>query len=365
MIEYLEIAFFPIAAMQFLWPEVLWAQLVIPLLVVAYIWGLRKRKLSAVGFPSLNLIRPALNRQSLWRRHLPPLLLGFAVSAGLFSLARPVAKVTLPTDHMTLVLALDVSRSMLAEDVSPNRMQAAQEAVRGFVKDLPPNVRVGVVTFAGSTQLVQSPTFERQNLLDAISAFELQRGTATGSGLLMALATLRPDAGIDLEKMIFGRNFGTPWEPGPDDDKPLETAEESKRRLPVPVGSYKAGAIILLTDGRRTSGPHPLDAARLAADFGVKVHTVAFGTPDGFIPGYEGYSFFVKVDEETLKAVSKITDGKFYRAQNADELRLVYSELSSQVSFESQSTEVSVLAAGTTLLLSLFSMFFSLLWFRR
>ena len=352
--------------MQFIWPDALWAFFLLPLAVAGYFWLLRRRRLQTLHYPSLSLIRPALGQHKAWRRHVPPLLMGLALACVLLALARPMAKVVLPSDQMTLILAMDVSRSMLAEDVPPNRIQAAQEAVRGFLKELPPQVRVGVVTFAGSTQLVQAPTDDRQALLAAIDRFELQRGTATGSGLLLSLATLLPDAGIDLEKMVYGRRFGNSWEPGPDDEKPLNhQPPQGASAQPLPVGSYRAGAIVLLSDGRRTTGPNPLAAAKIAADLGVKVHTVAFGTPNGFIPGWEGASFFVRVDEETLMAVAKMTQGEFYRAQNADDLRQIYGELSSQMHMEVQRTEVSVLATAAALLCSVMALCLSLWWHRK
>ena len=350
--------------MHFLQPELLWALLLAPVFLGLYLWLLLRRRRHVLDFSSLGLLREAMGRASVWRRHLPPALVGLALLLGLLALARPVARITLPADYMTLVLAMDVSRSMLAEDVPPNRMQAAQESVRGFLKDLPPQVRVGIVTFAGSTQLVQAPTDDRQALLAALDRFEMQRGTATGSGLLLALATLLPQAGIDLEKMVYGKRFGNSWDTGPDDDKPLTLSppEGAAASPPLPVGAYRAGAIVLLSDGRRTTGPNPLAAAKLAADLGVKVHTVAFGTPNGFIPGMEGYSFYARVDEETLMAMATMTQGQFYRAMNADDLRQIYGELSSQMHIEVQRTEVSVLAAALALLSCVLALGLSLRW---
>src|SRR5690606_3936152 len=158
------------------------------------------------------------------------------------------------------------SRSMRAADIHPTRLAAAQEAVREFVRELPPNVRVGIVTFAGTAAVVQTPTQNKDDLIQAVDRFQLQRQTAIGSGLLMALALLLPDAGIDLEEDLFDSSFsrraaGTP----------LRSAERQQQKTfrPVPPGSYAAGAIVLLSDGRRTTGPDPLKAARMAADRGV------------------------------------------------------------------------------------------------
>jgi Ca-activated chloride channel family protein len=224
---------------------------------------------------------------------------------------------------------------------------------------------VGIVSFAGSAQLAQQVTDQREDLLAAIDRFELQRGTATGSGLLLALSTLMPDAGIQLESALYGSSFGNYSAPGGARPLGSAAAAPSSKPPPVPVGSYTAGAIILLSDGRRTTGPDPMDAARQAADLGVRVHTVAFGTPEGFIPGMEGYSFYARVDEETLQAVAKATGGEFFRAQNAQDLANIYAKLSSRVAMETRDTEVSVLMGLAALLLVVSSLGLSMVWLRR
>lgn len=351
--------------MHFHWPELLWSLLLLPLAVLAYRAALRHRRKSAALYPSLSLIRPALGPGQGIRRHLPPALLLLALAAGLVGLARPTARVTLPADYMTLVLALDVSRSMLAQDVQPSRIQAAQAAAKGFVQDLPANVRVGIVTFAGNAQLVQQVTDNREDLLAAIDRFELQRATATGSGLLVALNTLLPDTGIDLETVLYGSEFR--GHGGAGGARSLERRERAAPRrevAPVPPGAYSGGAIVLLSDGRRTTGPDPLEVAKLAADRGVRVHTVAFGTPHGVIPGYEGWSFYARVDEEALQAVAKITGGEFFRAASADDLKQVYEHLSSRVRLETRDTEVAALFAAAAFLLVLLALGLSLRWYR-
>jgi Ca-activated chloride channel family protein len=213
--------------------------------------------------------------------------------------------------------------------------------------------------------VVQHVSDRREDWVAAIDRFQLQRGTATGSGLLMALSTLRPDAPIQLESTLYGgasqRGLAEPQ------GQSLEDRRKSappKEIVPVPPGSYTGGAIVLLSDGRRTTGPDPLEAAKLAANLGVRVYTVGFGTPNGFIPGYEGYSFFTQVDEETLKAVAKVTEAEYFKAGSADELKKVYEHLSSQFTLERKDTEVSVLMAGVALLLLLLALALSVRWFR-
>ena len=197
----------------------------------------------------------------------------------LVAIARPAAVVTLPSQHETIILAMDVSGSMRAVDVQPNRLTAAQEAARAFINDQPHNVRIGVVSFAGTAAVVQPPTENREDLLAAIDRFPLQRGTAIGSGILVSLKTIFPDVEFDL-----GRS-----NPRPRRDKRRGTSIDRRRRdtgrrqrdKPVPPGSYQSAAIILLTDGQTTAGPDPFEAAKMAADRGVRVYTVGIGTRGG------------------------------------------------------------------------------------
>ena len=222
-----------------------------PLLVVAYWWMLRRRKRAAVRYASLDLIRPALGRGARWRRHVPPLLFLLAIATLAFGLARPETRMTLPSVHQTVILAIDVSLSMSADDVDPNRLTAAQVAARAFVLDRPADLRVGLVAFGGNAIVVQQPTSNREDLLAAIDRFQLQRGTATGSALYAALATLLPDIGVDLQALEFK------WENvrNPRDASQFAMKEPAmKAAQPVPPGSYDHGAIILMSDGKSTIG---------------------------------------------------------------------------------------------------------------
>jgi Ca-activated chloride channel homolog len=356
--------------MHFIWPEGLWLLLLIPLLVVGYIWALRRKRMALVHYPSLDLIRPALGTLGRVRRHIPPALLLVALTLVFLGAARPSARVSLPADYLTLVMAMDVSRSMLAEDVPPNRIGAAQQAAKNFLQDLPAHVRVAIVTFAANAQLVQTATDQKEALQAAIDGFQLQRGTATGSGLLVALNTLLPESAIDLESVLYGAEFklgqlrpqggvGAGRALDPRADKTVAAVEK-----PAPVGSYTAGAVILLSDGRRTVGPDPSEVAKWAASKGVRVYTVAFGTPNGFIPGLEGYSFYAKVDEEALQDVASTTGGEFFRATNASELASIYQHLSSKFTLERRDTEVTALFAAVAFLLGLLALVLSMRWYR-
>ncbi len=320
-----------------------------------------------VSFSAVSWILQNMETPSPWRRHVPPAFIAMALALLLFASARPMARVTLPADYMTLIMAMDVSRSMLAEDVDPSRIKAAQKAAREFLQDLPPNVRIGIVSFAANAQVVQHVTNDREELVAAIDRFQLQRGTATGSGLLLALSTLRPEANIDLESALYNPNpfaYSDSSKGSSGGARSLDAKPDVKERPAEPPASYKGGAIVLLSDGRRTTGPDPLQAAKKAADLGVRVYTVGFGTPNGFIPGYEGYSFFTQVDEESLKQVAKITEADYFKAGSADDLKKVYKHLSTQFTLEKRDTEMTALLAGAALLLILLALGLSAYWFR-
>lgn len=352
--------------MRFVWPEMLWLLAALPVMVLGYVVVLRRRRRTALRYASLRLVRAALEPGASLRRHVPPALVLLAAAAAIVAVPRPVATIVLPAEFMTIVLAMDVSRSMLAADVAPNRISAAQTAARSFIDGLPKNVRLGIVSFAGTAEVVQTPTENREEMIAAIERFQLQRHTATGSGLLAALAMLRPEAGIDLEKTIFGRDFG--YSGGGD-------AEERARRLlkpeakalaPVPPGSFAGGAIVLMSDGRRTTGPDPIAAAKLAANLGVRVYTIGFGTKQGAeIPGAEGFSFFAQLDEEALRAVAGITAAEYFQATSAEDLKKVYEGLSLQFAMERRETEVSALAAGIAALLLMIAAALSVAWHYR
>ncbi|CAN5762868.1 VWA domain-containing protein [soil metagenome] len=343
---------------NFLWPQFLWLLLALPLLIVMYLWLMRRKKKLAMRYASLSIVREAMGAGQSFRRHIPPLLFLLSIAAMLIAAARPTAVVLLPSNNQTIILAMDVSGSMRAADVLPSRIVAAQEAAKGFLKDLPRSVKVGIVAFAGSAQVAQLPTTNREDLYTAIDAFQLQRGTATGNGIMMSLATLFPDAGIDIDKVgAPSRQRGVPIEQA---GKP-----EPKEFTPVAPGSYTSAAIIMLTDGQRTTGVDPLDAAKIAADRGVRVYTVGVGTVDGETIGFEGWSMRVRLDEDTLKQVAQKTSADYFYAGTASDLKKVYDTLSSRLTVEKKETEISALFAMAAALLAVVSAGLSIFWFNR
>lgn len=346
--------------MRFIWPEALLLLLLVPLLVLLYVYVLRRQKRAAVRFASLGLVRAAIGGAARWRRHLPPALFLAALVVAILAIARPSAVITLPSQQRTIIMAIDVSLSMRATDVQPNRLAAAQAAAKAFIEELPPDLRVGVVSFAGTALLIQKPTSNKDDLLAALERLHLDRHTAIGSGIVMSLATLFPDEGIDLESMVLGSRQS--WRSHRAPERKMERKPPAK---PVPPGSNASSAIVLLTDGRRTTGPDPLEAARMAADRGIRVFTVGFGSAAGGPAMIEGYSIYMMFDEESLKAIAQITEAEYFHASTADELKKIYQALSSKFVLAKEEREVSALAAALAALLALAAAALSLAWFNR
>jgi Ca-activated chloride channel family protein len=194
--------------MTFMWPQFLWLLPVVPLLVLVYGWLSRRKKKLVLRYASVAIVKQAMGAGMGWRRHLPPVLFLLAITALLIAAARPLAVITLSSNQKTIVLAVDVSLSLSATDVKPNRMVAAQAAARAFLHERPKSVSVAIVTFAGSAQLVQPATLNREDLMAAIDRFQLQRGTAIGSGIVVSLAELFPAEGIDLGEITYGKRLG-------------------------------------------------------------------------------------------------------------------------------------------------------------
>jgi Ca-activated chloride channel homolog len=348
--------------MTFAWPEMLWLLAAAPALVAAYILLLRRRKKAVVRFASLTLVRDAMTRRQRIRRHVPPLLFLVGAVAAIIAVARPNAAIRLPSDQRTIILAIDVSRSMQATDVKPSRFLAAQEAARTFIQEQPADVRIGIVSFAGTAAVVQAPTHSREDLVAAIARLELQRHTAIGSAVIVSLGTLFPDARIDVEAASSGLRWGEKRR-----TTPIEDAGKSAPPAftPVPPGSYSTGAVILLTDGRRTMGPDPVEAARMAADRGVRIYTVGFGTAQGGEVDFGGRSIYMRFDEETLRAIADITRAEYFHAATVAELTTIYRGLNTRFVFERRDTEVSALFTAAAALLMLFSAVLSVRWFSR
>jgi Ca-activated chloride channel homolog len=351
--------------MTVLSPWLLPLLLLVPLLLAAYLWMLRRRRKFAVRYSSLSLIREALPRHSRWRQHLPFALFLLGLAGLLVAAARPAALVEVPLSRTTIILALDVSRSMCATDVDPNRLTVAQEAALAFIADQTDGTQLGIVAFADFAELVVPPTTDKESLRTAVENLTTALGTAIGSATLKAIdaiAAINPDvvpSAVNLHR----------------EDGPTELD-----------GAYQPDIIVLLTDGANSRGPRPLDAAQQAADRRVRIFTIGFGTEDpgrmvctqaqmggnnfgggfggGSFGGGSGFRRFLVIDEETLQAVAEMTGGEYYRAESADQLYDVFRELPAHFVLQKQEVEISFAFAAFGALMATVAIALSFWWHR-
>lgn len=345
--------------MGFLWAPALLALLVVPLLIGAYLWTLRRRRRAAVRYSSLSLIREAAPSASRIRRHLPFALFAAALAALAIGVGRPVALVTVPTGQASIILAIDVSRSMCSTDIEPDRLTVAQAAAASFVERQGGSRQIGLVVFAGFAETVQTPTGDQELLLDAVRSLTTGRRTAIGSAILESIdAIAEVDAAV--AKSWTRDSVGTPPEP-------------------VPKGAYVPHIVVVLTDGRSNTGIDPIEAGQQAADRGVRVYTIGFGTADPgdslprcganggsdpFGPGIGGFggggfggggggggAFRRGIDEDTLKEVADMTGAEYYSAESAGELHAVFDDLPTYLILRHEAQEISVVFAALALFL--------------
>lgn len=334
--------------MDMLAPGALLLLVVTPLLVIARILLLRRRK-PAIRYSSVSLVREAVSGSSWMRRHLPFVLFALALTSLVVALARPVQVVAVPAGRTTVILAMDVSRSMCATDIEPNRLVAAEIAAASFIDRQSASTQIGIVAFAGFAELVQPPTTDQEVLLDVVESLTTGRRTAIGSAILESIDAI---ADVDDSVAPLPRSGSTSDEAPP----------------PVPRGAYAPAIIVLLTDGASNAGPLPEEAAAEAAARGLRVYTIGFGTADpnaerppcgvqfiGNEPGdqfgFGGFSggggggggFRRAIDEETLMAVADATGGTYFPAESADELHSVFESLPMNLITKPEVMEISVL----------------------
>ncbi len=351
------------------WPWLLLLLLLIPLSVAAYIWMLRRKRKFAVRYSSLSLIREALPKRSRLRQHIPFALFLLGLTSLIMAMTRPFAEIEVPLSRTTIILAIDVSRSMCATDVTPNRLTVAQEAALAFIEDQADGTQIGIVAFAGFAELIVPPTNDKELLKEAVNNFTTSLGTAIGSATLKsidAIAEINPDVAVS------GVNLQI-------EDNQTDALE----------AFYQPDIIVLLTDGANSQGPLPIDAAQQAADRQVRVYTIGFGTTDpmemvctrqqlgsdafgggfggnfgGGFGGGGGFRRFLIIDETTLRAVADMTGGDYYRAESADQLFEVFQDLPTQITLQKETLEISVFFLVFGTLFTFAAVILSLKWNR-
>src|SRR5688500_16664466 len=344
--------------MQFMWPGALWALILVPILVGLYVLSQRRRRKYALRYASLTLVRDAMDKGPGFKRHIPPALLILAVAAMLLALARPQSVVTLPSEEGTVILAIDVSGSMQAEDVRPNRMEAAKSAAITFVDKQSASARIGVVSFSDNAAIVQAPTDDKEAVKAAISRLRPQRGTAIGRGILTSLEAIFENSDLD-----FPVQPVQPVQPAP--GQRATPAPATPKATPVPEGYFAPATVVLLTDGENNVFPPPLAVVQEAIDRGIRVYTIGLGSAEGTILRIQGRQIRTRLDEATAKQVAELTHAEHYLASNEAELEKVYSNLTTTLVLRTEKTEITCAFTALAAALSVLAAAFSLLWFHR
>jgi Ca-activated chloride channel homolog len=332
--------------MTFEWPLALLALLAVPLALVVYLLAQRRPSKYTLSFPNLGVLESVVERGGGWRRWVPPALFLLALTAVGVALARPHVSVTVQREQATIVLAIDSSGSMRAEDVAPTRMGAAQAAVRRFMDGLPPKFRVGMVTFAGEAQVVAPPTTDRELVLSSLDYLIPLRGTAIGDAVARAAEVARQAVGPQGERSLAS----------------VSTAAPAR-------GSAPPAAVLLLSDGFQTAGLlQPLEGAARAKELGIPVYSIALGTDEGILDlsfGGEARRIPVPPDRESLRMIAEQTGGKYYDAPSAEALEAAYTDLGSLLEGEPGEAEATFAFLAAAALLALLAAGFGVVWFSR
>jgi Ca-activated chloride channel family protein len=320
--------------MTFEWPLALLFLLVVPVTLALYVLAQRRPSRYALAYPNLDVLASVVDRSGTWRRWLPPALFLLALAALAVGLARPHVTVTTEREQATSGLAIDSSGSMVADDVSPTRLDAAKAAVHTFLDDLPPKFRVGVVTFAAEAEVVAPVTTDRELTRSALDFLVPLRGTAIGDAVARAAEEARDAVGAERDRRLA-----------------------SVRTAAAPAASGPPAAVLLLSDGFQTAGIlDPLDGAARARELGIPVYTIALGTDEGIVEfgfGPERRVIPVPPDREALRRIAEETNGRYFDAPTAEALQSAYAQLGSLLASEPGKTEATFafLAAAAALAL--------------
>jgi Ca-activated chloride channel homolog len=344
--------------MNFIWPSALLLLVVVAGLAVLYVLAQRRRNRYALRYANLSLVREAMGKGPGWRRHVPPALFILALAFMAIAVARPQAVVAVPSQEGTVILAIDVSGSMLAEDMKPNRMEAAKAAARAFVDKQSDSVKIGVVSFSGDASIVQSPTNDKALVIAAINRLRPQRATAIGRAILVSLDAIAESQGseADLPSSIL-QNQGQP---------DASTAPRPSATIPPYLqGQHSSASIVLMSDGQNNQFPAPLDVVDQASSRGVRIYTIGVGSAAGAIVRLQGRAVRTALDEATLKKIAEVTDGQYFNANTEADLRTVYENLTTELVVRNEKTELTAYATLAAAVLAVFAGAFSLLWFNR
>lgn len=329
--------------MTFIWPWMMVCLLLAPAAIAGYVWQRRRRRVSAEELGTMGL---GLEGARWARRHLPSILFLSALVVLLVALARPQMVIALPRLEGTVILAFDLSNSMLAEDLEPTRLEAAKTAAARFVEQQPESINIGVVAFSDGGLILQTPTNQASDVQDAVERMSPQGGTSISEGILASLNAIAGEP-IDLGEATEG-----------DESTPPDVSS-------VDIDYFGSAVIILLTDGENTAPADPTEFAQLAADAGVRIYPIGIGSPEGAVVAIDGFNVATTLNEDLLNEIATITDGVYRQAEDADQLEEIYSGIDLELTVDGEEMEVTGLLGAVSLVLLLSGGVLTILWYGR
>jgi Ca-activated chloride channel family protein len=327
--------------MSFIWPFMLFNLLFVPVLVGIYFRLLQRRRQLATNLGPLGVLKNDSGREIGVRRHMAPIFYLFSLTLLIFGLARPEMIVSLPRTEGTVILAFDVSNSMMADDLEPTRIDAAKVAAQAFIENQPRTIQVGVVAFSNGGLVVQQPTISQEEILSAIDRLNPQGGTSLGQGIFASINAIAGEA-IAIDETLLEQGTQT-----------------------IDVGYYPSAVVLLLTDGENTGPPEPLEIAQVAAEAGVRIYAVGIGSPEGAVLEIDGFNVVTQLNEGTLQDIANLTNGRYYHAEDEDALQEIYKTVDLQMTIKGEKSEITSILAAISLLSFLIGGAFSLIWFGR
>ncbi len=330
--------------MSLIWPWMLLTLLLVPLFIGTYFRFLQQRRQTTAKLGPLGIIQTGAGYIPRSHRHVPPIFYLFGVTLLLVGLARPEMPVSLPRVEGIVILAFDLSNSMLADDIEPTRLEAAKEAARAFVENQPNTVQIGVVAFGNGGLVVVPPTDNQADIQAAIERLNPQGGTSLSQGIFTSLNAIAGEP-ITINETAF--------ETGQFDASAFQ------------IDDYSSAVVVLLTDGENTEPPEPLEVAQVAAEAGVRIFPIGIGSLEGAIMEIDGFNIVTRLNESALQDIADLTNGSYYHVEDEESLKEVYQNIDLQLTIKGEKMEVTSIFAGISALLLLIGGLLSMLWFGR
>ena len=344
--------------MSFTWPMMLWLLLLLPLTLYLLWVAERRRAKTAAAFADAHLLGSIVQQAPPAHVRWPLALQLVALSSLLIASARPVAAPTLPVNKAAVIVTLDTSKSMLADDIKPSRLDSAKRIAEEFIKLAPATTQIGLVTFSDRASNLVPPTTDREQLLEALKRVKAAENTSLASAIVSGVKALPGRKGLQTPTELQPRGFGP-------NGQPIAPPPAGPNAPKVDPATLPPGALLILSDGVSNVAPDPRLAAKFAETNKVKLYTVAVGREGGAVARVQGQDYFIPFDPKSLEQLAQLSPGKHVFPPTKESMSAIYKELGTVIQWEATKLEVSGLLSGLAVGLMLVGGGLSLRWQRR